>query len=326
MNRLSRLSFAALLALVLAFALSACGGDDEEDAPASSDQPASETKAIKSDPANADKGTITIGSKNFTEQYILGEIYAQTLEAAGFKVSKRLNLGSEQIAYKALRSGQIDAYPEYTGTALTSFFDVKTADVPRDPDEAYQQAKTEFAKEDITALERTPFENTFRITSTKATAEKAGNPKTMSELFEKSPDLSISGFPECRQRSDCLLGLRDTYGYKGEFVSSEGKFNDLDQGTSDLTFAFSTDAQLALTDKYVGFEDDKSLFPPYNISLGVRNDAIEKIGQSGQQAILAVQKGLTEEAMRELNRRVELEKQQPEAVAAAYLKESGFVS
>ncbi|HEX8106067.1 MAG TPA: glycine betaine ABC transporter substrate-binding protein, partial [Solirubrobacteraceae bacterium] len=177
----------------------------------------------------------------------------------------------------------------------------------------------------LTAFPRTPFEDTFRIASTVATAKKAGNPKTLSELFEKAPDLSISGFPECRQRQDCLLGLRDTYGYKGKFVSSEGKFNDLDKGTSDLTFAFSTDAQLALTDKYVGFEDDKRFFPPYNISLGVRNEALQKIGQAGQDAILKVQEGMTEEAMRELNRRVELEKQKPDAVAKAYLQESGYV-
>ena len=322
--KLPRLSL-ALLALVIALVLSACGGGEEE---ATQNSPANEPAAstqIQKDPANAEKGTITVGSKNFTEQYILGEIYAQTLEALGFTVKKRLNLGSEQIAFKALKSGQIDAYPEYTGTALTSFFDVKTEDVPKDPDQAYEQAKTEYEKENITALKRTPFENTFRITATKATAEKAGNPTTFSELVANAPDLSISGFPECRQRTDCLLGLKETYGYKGKFVSSEGKFNDLDKGTSDLTFAFSTDAQLALKDKYVGFEDDKKLFPPYNISLGVRNDAIEKIGPKGEETILKIQEGLTEEAMRELNRRVELEKQKPEEVAAAYLKESGFV-
>lgn len=313
------------IALLTVLLLAACGGDSEE---SSSNSPASEPAAqtlIQEDPANAEKGTITVGSKNFTEQYILGEIYAQTLEAAGFTVKKRLNLGSEQIAFKALKSGQIDAYPEYTGTALTSFFDIETADVPKDPDQAYEQVKTEFKKEKITALERTPFEDTFRIAATVETAKKAGNPKTVSELFAKAPNLSISGFPECRQRTDCLLGLKQTYGYKGKFVSSEGKYNDLDKSTSDLTFGFSTDAQLALTDKYVGFEDDKNLFPPYNVTLGVRDDAITKIGPAGQEALVKVQKGLSEEAMRELNRRVELEKQKPEEVAAAYLKESGFV-
>jgi glycine betaine/choline ABC-type transport system substrate-binding protein len=326
MKHYLRLPIAALLALLAALALAACGGDDAKPA---AEKPAADKGAssvIKSDPANASKGTITVGSKNFTEQYILGQIYAQTLEALGFKVQKRLNLGSEQIAYKALKSGQIDGYPEYTGTALTSFFGVKTKDVPKDADQAYEDTKAEYAKANLTALPRTPFEDTFRIAATVETAKKFGNPKTLTDLVAKAgADVSISGFPECRQRSDCLLGLKDIYGYKGKFVSSEGKYNDLDKGTSDLTFGFSTDAQLALTDKYVGFEDDKKLFPPYNVTFGVRNDAIKKIGPKGQETIVAVQKGLTEEAMRELNRRVELEKQEPEAVAKAYLKESGFV-
>ena len=325
MKRHLHRSFAVPLALAAALAFSACGSDDngsEEAAPAAE----SGGTQLQKDPANAGKGTITVGSKNFTEQYILGEIYAQTLEGLGFKVRKRLNLGSEQIAYKALTSGQIDAYPEYTGTALTSFFGVKTADVPRDPDQAYEQTKAEYAKEDLTALPRTPFENTYRVASTVKTAEKYGTPKTLTDLFAKAGSgTSISGFPECRQRTDCLLGLKQTYGYKGEFVSSEGQYNDLDKGTSELTFGFSTDAKLALEDKYVGYEDDKSLFPPYNITFGVRNDAMEKIGPEGEKALLAVQEGLTEEAMRELNRRADLEKQEPEAVAAAYLKESGFI-
>ena len=108
---------------------------------------------------------------------MLGEIYAQALEAAGFKVKKSLDLGSELIAYKALKGGKIDAYPEYTGTALTSFFGVKTADVPRDAQKAYEDAKAGFAKDDITALAPTPFENTYRLGMTKEGAAKIGDPK-----------------------------------------------------------------------------------------------------------------------------------------------------
>ena len=327
MNPTYRRILVALAALCLMFGLAACGDDDEGNTGGAGNAPATDDggKAITRDAANANKGTITVGSKNFTEQFILGEIYAQTLEAQGFKVRRRLNLGSEQVAYKALKSGSIDMYPEYTGTALTSFFNVKTADVPSDPDEAYEQAKSEYEKNNITALERTPFQNTYIIASTKKTAETAGNPKTVTELFEKNPNLSISGFPECRQRQDCLLGLRSEYGFKGKFVSSDGKFSDLDQGQADLTLAFSTDPQLALTDKYVAYEDDKQFFPPYNITLGVRNQTVQTIGQEAIDTLQSVQEGMTEEAMRELNRRVELEKQEPKAVAAAYLQEEGFV-
>ena len=133
------------------------------------------------DGANGGK-TITVGSKNFAEQYILGEIYAQALEAAGFTVKKQLDLGSEQVAYKALKGGEVDAYPEYTGTALTSFFEVKTDDVPRTPQAAFEQVKEDCAKDDITALPQTPFENTFRLAIDQGDAEKLGNPKTISEL------------------------------------------------------------------------------------------------------------------------------------------------
>jgi glycine betaine/choline ABC-type transport system substrate-binding protein len=320
-----RRTLAALATLCLTMGVAACGDSKKSDSASTGATTATDGKAIQRDPANASKPTITVGSKNFTEQYILGEIYAQTLEAQGFKVKRRLNLGSEQVAYKALKGGSIDMYPEYTGTALTSFFNVKTADVPKDADEAYNQAKAKYAAQNITALARTPFQNTFIIASTKATADKAGDPKTVSELFTKNPKLSISGFPECRQRQDCLLGLRSTYGFKGKFVSSDGKFNDLDQGQSDLTLAFSTDPQLALTTKYTAYEDDKKFFPPYNITLGIRNSTVTTLGQKAIDTLEAVQKGMTEEAMRELNRRVELDKQQPKAVGAAYLKESGFV-
>jgi glycine betaine/choline ABC-type transport system substrate-binding protein len=325
-----RALLAILAVLALAVGATACGGDDEESSSgsgagdqASTQSGAAESKLIQKDPANEGK-TFTVGSKNFAEQYILGEIYSQSLEAAGFTVKKQLDLGSEQVAYKSLRDGRIDAYPEYTGTALTSFYRVKSDDVPRDKDEAFEQLKAEAAKDNITALPQTPFQNTFVITSTKETAQELGNPKTLSELAEKAgTSKSISGFPECRQRTDCLLGLNNAYDWKPKFVSSQGKFEDLDQGQADFTFGFGTDGELAL-DKYATFEDDKQLFPPYYITFMVRNAGVEKLGDSGQQVIQSVQEPLTEQVMQELNSRVTIDKQEPEAVAASYLKEAGF--
>jgi len=328
-NRLTLL----LAALVLAFTVAACGGDDEQSASGGGDRAAEETPAggeqaggnvIQADPANEGK-TITVGSKNFAEQYILGEIYAQALEAAGFTVEKQLDLGSEQIAFKALKSGRIDAYPEYTGTALTSFYKVKTDDVPRDKDESFQQLSSELEADDITAMPQTPFQNTYKVTSTKETAEKYGNPTTLSELAEAAgSEASLSGFPECRQRTDCLLGLNQVYSWEPKFVSSQGQYADLDAGQAEFTMGFSTDGPLSL-DKYVTYEDDKSLFPPYYVTFMVRNQAVEALGENGQAVIEQVQEPLTEEVMQELNSRVVLDKQEPEQVAADYLKEAGFV-
>jgi glycine betaine/choline ABC-type transport system substrate-binding protein len=333
-----RSSLRALLAILavlsLALFVGACGDDSEEGGSAgSSTEPAAESgetgeaaqgKQIQRDPANASK-TFTVGSKNFPEQYILGEIYAQSLEAAGFKVKKQLDLGSEQVAFKSLRDGRIDAYPEYTGTALTSFYRVKTDDIPRDKDQAFDQLKSEAAKDNITTLPQTPFQNTFVITSTTKTAEELGSPKTITELAKKAGKTrSISGFPECRQRTDCLLGLKNSYQWEPKFVSSQGKYEDLNQGQADFTFGFGTDGELK-QDKYATYEDDKQLFPPYYITLMTRNTAIEKLGESGQQVIEQVQEPLTEEVMQELNSRVTSDKQEPEKVAADYLKEAGFV-
>lgn len=322
-----------LTVLVVGFALGACGDDEETPAGSTQQPPAEETASgggsesggslIQADPANEGK-TFTVGSKNFAEQYILGEIYAQALEAAGFTVKKQLDLGSEQIAFKALQNGQINAYPEYTGTALTSFYRVKTDEIPRDPQESFDVLAEKTKADDITALPQTPFQNTFVVTSTKETAEKLGNPTTISELAEKGgSDISISGFPECRQRTDCLLGLRDVYDWKPEFVSSQGKFADLDQGQSDLTFGFGTDGELAL-DKYATYEDDKQLFPPYYITLMVNQEGIDALGDAGQQVIADIQEPLTERVMQELNSRVSIDKQKPEDVAADYLKSAGF--
>ena len=332
--RTRRLPLLSLLlaALVLALTVAACGSDDEGSSGSSgssggssseSSDSGGDSKVIQKDAANSGT-TITVGSKNFAEQYILGEIYAQALEAAGFTVKKQLDLGSEQIAFKALKDGNIDAYPEYTGTALTSFYKVKIDDVPRDKTQSYDQLKAELAKDNIVAMPQTPFQNTYKVTSTKATAEKFGNPKTLSELAQKAGSkVSLSGFPECRQRTDCLLGLNDKYDWHPKFVSSQGQYEDLDAGQADFTMGFSTDGPLSL-DKYVTYEDDKQLFPPYYVTFMVRKEVADKLGEKGQAVIEQVQEPLTEEVMQELNSRVVLDKQEPEAVAADYLKEAGF--
>ena len=134
--------FALLAALVLALAVAACGDDDGR----LSADTGTETTSTAIDRVNPDNNaiTLTVGSKNFTEQIVLGEIYAQALEAAGYDVSTDLNLGYEFVALKALENGEISGYPEYTSTALTSFFDTAPEDVPGDPQAALDQAQPDF--------------------------------------------------------------------------------------------------------------------------------------------------------------------------------------
>ena len=334
-----RSSFRIIIGLLAVLALAAfaagCGDDDESStstgtatAPADSGEISAEEKtANKIAPVSgASDVSLTVGSKNFTEQYVLGEIYAQALKAAGYKVKTDLKLGSEVIAHKALQQGEVDAYPEYTGTALTSFFDVKVDEVPKDAGQAYDDAKADYAEEDITALAPTPFENTYRMAVTKAKAKELGDPTKISDLEGKAQDLVVNGYPECRQRVDCLLGVEQTYGLKfKKFVPSDNPYATLDNGDADVAFVFTTDGPLA-SDKYVVLDDDKSLFPPYNITFTVRDDAAKKLGTDGQQVITNVQKYMTEEIMQELNARVDVDKEEPKAVAAEYLKNFGFTS
>src|SRR5688572_22265621 len=136
---MKRYRWLLLLALVLTALVAAGCGDDDDDDSGGSDAPAEEQPAsgIQENPDNA-QTKLTIGSKNFTEQKVLGEIYAQALSAAGYDVSTELNLGDEATALKALEGGEISAYPEYTGTALLSFFGVKADELPSDEAKAFE--------------------------------------------------------------------------------------------------------------------------------------------------------------------------------------------
>jgi glycine betaine/choline ABC-type transport system substrate-binding protein len=319
-----RLALAMLAVLSMTFVV-ACGDDEEESGGGGggTDTGGGQAQTIQRNEANANK-TVTIGSKNFTEQFILGEIYAQSLEAAGYKVKKELNLGDEGVAFKALKGHEIDAYPEYTGTSLSSHLKVKVLDVPKDPQEAFDQLVEMQKKNKITPLPRTQFENTYRLGMLKETYDKLGV-KTMSELKGKEGDLAITGFPECEQRPDCLIGVQDTYGLKfKDFVAAQGAYPLLDSKKADIGFVFSTDAQLA-TDKYAVLEDDKKLFPPYQVTLLFDDAKLQELGPDVQKTVENVQKGLTEEVMRELNSRVDLDKQKPDKVAADYLREAGYI-
>ena len=144
---------------------------------------------------------------------MLGEIYAQGLEAAGYTVNKDLNLGDEKTALAAVKSDEITAYPEYTGTALLSFFGKPADELPKDPQAAYEEAKAGFEADGLVAFPPTPFTSSNEVAVTQATADELGL-KTISDLEGKAQDLTLYGSPECRQRLDCLLGLQQVYGLK----------------------------------------------------------------------------------------------------------------
>ncbi len=322
-TRLRALLF-VLAALVLPVGLAACG-DDDEGGSAETTATQAESTAITKNAENADV-ELTVGSKNFTEQKVLGEIYAQALTAAGYTVKTELNLGDEKTALKALEDGQIDGYPEYTGTALLSFFDVPADKLPTDPAEAFEQVKTDFAADNITAFPATPFTSSNEVAVTKATADELGL-KTISDLAGKEGDLTLYGSPECRQRRDCLLGLEEVYGLDfGEFtpVDIAQRHEVLKSGDADVSIVFTTDPQNR-RDGFVLLEDDKGMFPPYNSTFLVRDETVEEAGPDLEATIAKVNENLDEDVMQELNARVDLDKETPEQAAAGYLQQFNLV-
>ncbi len=313
---------AAIAALACAVLLAACGDDDNS----STSSGSTDAKVIERNPDNAGK-QLTVGSKNFTEEFILGEIYAQALGAGGYKIRKRLNLGSEKVAFAAVRAGKVDAYPEYTGTALTTFFGVQTDDIPKDEQQAYDQAKASFAKDGLTALPPTPFTDSNAVGMTQVRADELGI-KTISDLKSKAGRLTLSGSKECRARTDCKLGLERVYNLKfGRYLVTElaDRHAVLTESRADVSIVFSTDGQIAADDLLV-LEDDRKLFPPYNVSLIVNDKAAKAAGPDLPKIVAQVQQDLSTKVMQELNSRVDLDKEKPAAVARAYLEQFGYVT
>ena len=322
-----RAPFALLAALILGLTIAACGGGDES----------SSTSATSGDQgdnliqSNSDNNgvSLTVGSKNFTEQFILGEIYAQALEAAGYDVKTDLNLGSEQVALKALQNGDISGYPEYTSTALTAFFGFAPDKVPGDAQQAYEESKDDFAKDDLVAYPPTPFSSANAVGLLASTAQELGV-KSISDLEGKSQDLTLYGSPECRQRIDCLAGLEKYYGLQFKSFTPVDiglRYDVLDKGQADLSILFTTDAQLFVDpDKYTILEDDKHVLPAGNVLFIASTQAADEAGPDFAATIQKVQQNLTLPVMQELNARVDVDKEKPEQAAQEYLQQYGYIS
>jgi osmoprotectant transport system substrate-binding protein len=322
-TRGARAAVAVLLALLLSLGVAACGSSSDDNSTSEGGEGAG---AIVSNPENGSV-SLTIGSKNFPEQEILGEIYAQALKAAGYKVKSDLNLGSETVAHQAVKSGAISGYPEYASTALTSFFGVEPEEVPAEAGPAAEKANEEFEAEGLTSFPPTPFASANAVGTLKTTAEER-DLKTISDLEGQSEEMTLDGSPECRQRIDCLAGLEKYYGLKFKKFTPVDiglRYTVLEKGQADLSILFTTDPQLAAEkDKFVILEDDMEVFPAGNVIFVTKQSTAEKAGPDYENTIVEVQKGLTLPVMQELDARVELEKQSPAKAAASYLKEAGY--
>jgi osmoprotectant transport system substrate-binding protein len=300
MKRSRRWFNQACLAVAAAVTVAACGG-------------------------GGDGNTVSVGSKDFTEQLILGEMYALMLEENGFTVERKLNLGGTPVAQSAIESGEIDLYPEYTGTGLLT---VLKLPVSNDQQAVYNTVKEEYQEQfGLVWLDPAPMNNTQALAMTEARAD-ALNIRTLSDFVAQADNLVLIGPPEFEVREDGLPGIQATYGdfnlkeYKA--VDAGLRYKGLIDGEADVAVAFGTDGEISAYNLVV-LEDDKNLFPPYQIAPIVSQAALDQ-NPGIADALNQLSPLLNDGVMRQLNYEVSGNQREPAEVAREFLVNSGLVA
>ena len=265
---------------------------------------------------------VRVGSKNFTEQFVLAEIYAQALEAAGIKTEKKLNLGGTLIAQKAMEEKQIDFYPEYTGTMLLA---VLKAEPMTDPKAVYDKVKEAYAKMGFVLLNQSNLNNGYSMVVRPETAQKY-KLETLSDLTKVAKELKIGAGPEFRDRKDGLPGLKDKYGmvFGEDLQMAIGlRYQALKSDQVQVVNGYSTDGMISAL-KLKRLRDDKSLWPPYFVVPVIRREALEANPKVGE-VLNRVSALLDEATMAQMNLQVDGDKLEPRDVARDFLKTKGLV-
>jgi osmoprotectant transport system substrate-binding protein len=301
-----------LLAAIAVIVVAACGSSKKSTT--SSTAPASTSASSK---AGAGKPPVVIGDKNFTEEYILGDLYAQALQAKGYKVTLKPNIGSSEITYKALTSGQIDMYPEYTGVIVSVI--AGNTSPPHSAQQTYSEAKAYVEKHGLTLLNPTPFYDTDAMGTLKSFATKH-HLTTISDLKQFGHSLTLGGAPEFATRLEGLIGLKKEYGLNPSFkpLAIGLTYKALDTGQVQVSDVFTTDPQLT-TGKYTVLSDPKNIFGFQNVAPIIKQSVLKAEGPAFAQTINAVSALLTIPAIQRMNAAVALEQQSPASVAHTFL-------
>jgi osmoprotectant transport system substrate-binding protein len=308
----------AVLALFAALALGACGDDDDDDSSGGGDQ-----QQQSSDQPGKGKPAVTLGTKDFTEEFVLGELYKQALEAKGYKVNLKKNIGSTEIIDKALTSSQIDGYPEYLGVsvAVVAGKDI----VPKSDQETYDLAKDFYEGRGQVISQQTPFFDVDAIATTKDFAEKNGL-KTVADL-KKLDSFTVGARPEFKDRFQGLKGMQSEYGLTNAQFKQLAlgiQYQALDSGDVDSANVFSTDAQLA-SGKYTVLEDPKGVFGYQHVAMVMNKDKNDALGPEFFATIDEVSKLLTNDAMISMNKAVAIDKQDEAEVAQRFLEANNLL-
>jgi osmoprotectant transport system substrate-binding protein len=314
-----RFACGLLLAAIAALGVAACGSDNNNTTSAS-------TSTAASAPAQPGKGKppVIIGTKDFTEEFILGELYKGALEAKGYTVNLKKNIGATEIIDTALTSHKIDAYPEYTGESVATV--AKRNEPAKTADEEYQLAKQFYETRGETVSEPTPFEDVDAIATTKAFAQK-NNLASMEDL-KKIGSFSLGARPEFKARQQGLAGMKKVYGInnaKFRQLALGVQYQALDTGKIDTANVFTTDAQLA-SGKYVVLKDPKGVFGFQNVAFVIDKGKLAQLGGDQFMGIInSVNKLLTTDAMTAMNKAVAIDKQDEATVAKQFLQANNLV-
>jgi len=268
------------------------------------------------------QATITVGSKNFTENIILAHMMADLIEAkTDLKVERKVNLGGSNVAWKALVNNEIQLYPDYTGTIVANYYQEKTGTSQETLDKAREFLK----KDNLTFFDPFGFNNTYTLAVTQDTVNKY-NLKTFSDLTKVAGNLVLGCEFEFIDRPDGYPGLKTTYGmnFKDVVGMDHGiKYRSLSENKVDVIDAYSTDGQLQVFHLVI-LEDDKSFFPPYDAGALVRNDVLEKYPEIGD-ALKQLSGKIRESDMQLLNAKVDMEGLKAQDVAHDFLVEKGLI-
>ncbi len=315
--RRSRRVAATLVALLTAAVVAACGSSSTSSSSASSSAAAGGGTASSSSSGGSSGGSLTLGTKNFTEEFIVGQLYRQALQKKGCNINYKENIGATEVVDKALTSGQIDAYPEYTGESVATVFGInKTVTSPQ---EEYNLAQQAYAKRGQVMSQMTPFFDTDAIAVTKAYAKKYGLVTTAD--LKKVPHFTLGARPEFLNRQEGAAGMKKVYGVNNFTFKSLAlglQYQALDSGAVQAIDVFTTDPQLA-SGKYVVLKDPKNIFGFQNIALVVNKNKVNAC-PALMSTVDGINKLLTTPAIIAMNKAVAIDHQQPATVAAAFLK------
>ena len=309
-----------LLAVIAAFVIGGCGDDDDGGGGGGG----TGTSSSSSDQPGEGKPGVTIGTKDFTEEFVLGELYAQALRAKGYRVNLKRNIGATEIVDKALTSGTIDAYPEYTGVALAVTFGKNV--LTKSAEDTAARVKKLYQDRGQVVSDATPFQDVDAVAATKEFAQK-NNLNSVADL-KKLDSFSIGARPEFKSRFTGLKGMEDIYGIKNAKFKQLAlglQYQALDKGDVDTANVFSTDAQLA-SGKYQVLDDPEGIFGFQNVYFVINKDKYDALGgQQFMDVINSVNKLLTADAMQTMNAAVDLDKKEAGDVAQAFLQANQLV-